>query len=226
MKNPILVPELRGLLKKKNYQVLRSFLDDHHEKEIAEYLGLLTPDEIWNILNLTDIYLRAKIFSYLDMDVQVALVSGELKKYINELLMQMSHDDRADLFQHLERDKAQILIPSIVIAEFVIPLNSRKEREEVIARMRDRFIIAPFDAKDAALAAELWREGKKDREMKKQGARVWLKADALIIATACGHGAQIFYTDDDDCFNMASKVMTTKRLPNIPPDLMGYAQEQ
>ena len=110
MKNPILVPELRGLLKKKNYQVLRSFLDDHHEKEIAEYLGLLTPDEIWNILNLTDIYLRAKIFSYLDMDVQVALVSGELKKYINELLMQMSHDDRADLFQHLEKDVADKLL--------------------------------------------------------------------------------------------------------------------
>ena len=129
------------------------------------------------------------------------------------------------LFQHLEKDKAQILIPSIVVAEFVIPLNTRKEREEVIARMRDRFIIAPFDAKDAALAAELWREGKKNREMKKKGARVWLKADALIIATAYGHGAQIFYTDDDDCFNMASKVMNTKRLPNIPPDLMGYAEE-
>ena len=47
MKNPILVPELKDLLKKKKHNILKSFLDDHHEKENAEYLGLLDPNEIW-----------------------------------------------------------------------------------------------------------------------------------------------------------------------------------
>ncbi|MDY6935052.1 MAG: magnesium transporter [Spirochaetota bacterium] len=114
MKNPIFIPELRDLLKKKKYQILKSFLEDHHEKENAEFLGLLEPDEIWKILNLVDIYKRAEIFSYLDMDVQVSMVSTELKKNVTELLMQMSHDDRADLFQHLEKDvvdKLLLLLP-------------------------------------------------------------------------------------------------------------------
>lgn len=130
------------------------------------------------------------------------------------------------LFQHLEKDNAQIVIPSVVIAEYVVPLKNRKEREEVIARMGDRFLIAPFDAKDAALAAQLWSEGRKEREMQKKGARVLLKADALIIATAFGHGARIFYTDDDDCLRMATTVMEAKKLPTMPPDLLGYVREE
>lgn len=114
MKNPILVPELRDLLKRKRFTILKSFLAEQHEKEIAEYLSLLNPEEIWKILNLVDAYRRSEIFTYMDMDVQVSLVSGPLKKNITELLMQMSHDDRADLFQHLEKnvaDKLLLLLP-------------------------------------------------------------------------------------------------------------------
>lgn len=118
MKNPILIPELRELLRKRRFSVLREFIEERHEREIAEYLGLLRPDEILKILNLVDLYRRAEIFSYLDMDVQVALVSGESKKNIAELLMQMSPDDRADLFQHLEKDIADRLL-------LLLPLNER-----------------------------------------------------------------------------------------------------
>ncbi len=122
MKNPILVPEIRELLKKKRYKVLRSFLDDHHEKEIAEYLGFLNPKEIWTVLNLVDVYKRAEIFSYLEMETQVEMVSVELRKNVTELLMGMSHDDRADLFQHLEKDVADKLL-------LVLP---PKERTDII----------------------------------------------------------------------------------------------
>ncbi|MCU0843546.1 MAG: magnesium transporter [Spirochaetes bacterium] len=118
MKNPILVPELRELLRKKRFAVLKEFIDEHHEREIAEYLALLRPDEILKILNLTGLYKRAEIFSYLDMDVQVELVSGESKKNVADLLMQMSPDDRADLFQHLEKNVADKLL-------LLLPLNER-----------------------------------------------------------------------------------------------------
>jgi predicted nucleic acid-binding protein len=85
--------------------------------------------------------------------------------------------------------------------------------------MSERFLIEPFDARDAILAAELWNEGKSTREMKTRGSRVCLRADALIVATAKNHGATEFFTEDNDCFNMASKVMVAKRLPTIAPDL-------
>lgn len=122
MKNPILVPEFRDLLRRKKYPILKSFLDEHHEKEIAEYLGLMHPDEIWKILGLVDVYRRAEIFSYLDMDVQIAMVSIEQKRYVAELLMELSPDDRADLFQHLGKDLADRLL-------LILPL---KERLDVI----------------------------------------------------------------------------------------------
>ena len=129
MKNPILVPELRDLLRKRRFAVLREFIEEHHEREIAEYLALLRPDEILKLLNLADLYRRAEIFSYLDMDVQVELVSGESKKNIAELLMQMSPDDRADLFQHLEKDVADKLLLLLPLSERldVIRLTSYSE---------------------------------------------------------------------------------------------------
>ncbi len=130
------------------------------------------------------------------------------------------------LFAQLEEEEAQIIIPSVVIAEFVIPFKTRKEREDVIARMRNRFLIAPFDARDAALAAELWLAGKSGRQMKKDNARVCLRADSLIIASARNHGARVFYTDDEDCFNMAKTVMEAKKLPTIPPDLFACTEKQ
>lgn len=115
MKNPVLVPEIRDLLNKKKYDILKSFLDDHHEKENAEFLEMLNPDEIWKALNLVDdIYSRAEIFGYLDMDTQVAMVSSPPRKNTAELLREMSHDDRADLFQHLDKyvaDKLLLLLP-------------------------------------------------------------------------------------------------------------------
>lgn len=122
MKNPILVPELRDLLHRKKFKVLKSFLDDHHEKEIAEYLGLLPPNEIWKIINLTNPYTRANIFSYLDIEVQIAMISRELNKDVKDLLMTMSNDDRAYLFQHLEKsiaDRLLLFMPTTERADII-----------------------------------------------------------------------------------------------------------
>jgi len=130
MKNPILIPELRDLLKTNNYEILKSFLDDHHEKEIAEYLGLLNPDEIWKILSFVNSYKRAEIFCYLDMDVQVNMVSGRHKRDITELLMQMSHDDRADLFQHLKSNVADKLLVLLPLKERIDVINLTSYKAE------------------------------------------------------------------------------------------------
>ena len=129
MKNPILVPELRSLLKKKSFRVLESFLEEGHAKEIAEYIAMLNPDEIWRLLGLVDVHRRSEIFGYLDMDVQVEMVSGVMKKHIAELLMEMSHDDRADLFLHLEKDIADRILLHLPVSERsdVINLTSYHE---------------------------------------------------------------------------------------------------
>jgi magnesium transporter len=129
MKNPILVPELRELLKRKRFSILQSFMEEGHAREIAEYVTMLSPDEIWKLLNLVDKHRMVDIFSYLDMDVQVEMASGSTKKNITQLLKEMSHDDRADLFQHLDRDIADrllVLLPVVERAD-IIKLTSYRE---------------------------------------------------------------------------------------------------
>ncbi len=153
MKNPILVPEIRGLLKKKRFSILKSFLDDHHEKEIAEYLGMLRPQEIWKVLELVDIYRRAEIFSYLDMDIQVEMISRSLRKNALELLMGMSHDDRADLFQHLEKEVADRLLPMLPAGERsdVIRLTSYAEETAGAIMTTDYATLLEDDTVEGAI---------------------------------------------------------------------------
>ncbi len=44
MKNPLMIPELKELLKKKKIKVLESFLKDGHAREIAELIEMLPPE--------------------------------------------------------------------------------------------------------------------------------------------------------------------------------------
>lgn len=106
-----------GTPEKKKFNVLKSFLEESHPKEIAEYLGLMNPDEIWRLLNQVNIYIRTDIFKYLDIDVQAEMVAGSMRKNVTELLSEMSPDDRADLFQHLEKNVADRLLLYLPIPE-------------------------------------------------------------------------------------------------------------
>ena len=123
------------------------------------------------------------------------------------------------LFEQLEVDKATVIVPSVVLAEFLVAVPA-EQRAQTAAAMGERFRVEPFDLHDAVLAAELWSEGKSHRQMGKPNARIALRADTLIIATARNHGAQEFFTDDDDCFRLANTVMTARRLPTVPPYLI------
>ncbi len=129
MGNTLLLPEIAELLRKKKFDFLREFISEMHEKEAADYLSSLSPSDIWKILNLFDAHKRADVFSYMDMDVQVKMISGGLKRHVLDLLTPMSTDDRADLFQHLDKhvaDKLLTYLPSRERAD-VLHLTSYEE---------------------------------------------------------------------------------------------------
>ncbi len=130
------------------------------------------------------------------------------------------------LFQSLEQENAQIIIPAVCLAEYLTPIEEGRHRE-VTARLTKRFIIAPFDVRCASLAATLFVKGKAEREMHTENARKCLRADSLIIATAAVHNAEVFYSNDRDCRNLADGVwrMRAEDLPEIPPDLFSYEQD-
>jgi predicted nucleic acid-binding protein len=123
------------------------------------------------------------------------------------------------LFNELEQDDAQIVVPSVVVAEYIAAIADQPERDQTVAEMSVRFILAPFDQRDALLAAQLWRDGKSKRELGSKGSRVCLRADVMIVATAVGHGAREFYTNDTDCLKMAKKVIDARPLPEMGANL-------
>ncbi len=129
MKNPILIPEFRELLEKKKYSVLKSFLEEGHSREMAELLEMLNPDEIWSILKLLDGYLRCEIFTYFDIDVQKTILAILSNRDISEILVRMSPDNRADFFQHLDRETANryLLVLPIRDRANIIKLTSYDE---------------------------------------------------------------------------------------------------
>ncbi len=129
MKNPILIPEFRELLRKKKYSVLKSFLEEGHSREMAELLEMLNPDEIWSILKLLDNYLRCEIFSYFDIDVQKTIMATLSNRDISEILVWMSPDNRADFFQHLDKETANryLLVLPIRDRANIIKLTSYDE---------------------------------------------------------------------------------------------------
>ena len=120
------------------------------------------------------------------------------------------------LFDELEEDEATVVLPAIVVAEYITPLRTQKERERTSAALAKRFQVEVFDIRDAVLAAKLWNDGKTRREKAKPNVRTCLRDDTLIIATAVNRGAKVFYTEDDDCFDMAKRAgMNAKKLPTI-----------
>ena len=142
----------------------------------------------------------------------------DLKQYADYFFNQLDNDK-----DDKGRSNAQVMVPTVVLTEFITPVKSSEERDKLIAELGKRFLIEPFDARDAALAATLWHYGKTNRDRQnapKDGQRAILRADTMIIATAKGHGATEFYSEDDDARAMAQKVgLTAKKLPRMGSDL-------
>lgn len=127
--------------------------------------------------------------------------------------------DRAKwLFEELEIAKAQVLIPTVVIAEYLVKAD-KKTHASIIEAINRRFLIKPFDIECASLAAELFSTGKTTRPSGIPLGREVLRADTLIIATAKVHKAKVFYSDDANCRALANTVMEARPLPVNSPHL-------
>jgi hypothetical protein len=122
------------------------------------------------------------------------------------------------LLQDLEDKGERIIIPTVVVAELVTPLDAR-EQGEFIAVLQKRFFCPPFDLRAAALAGQLWqshRQLPRDQQLQ----RSVLKMDVLIIAAAKVAGASVFYSHDEKSRKLAARAgMKALDLPTHSEDL-------
>jgi predicted nucleic acid-binding protein len=124
------------------------------------------------------------------------------------------------LFDELESDDAQIIVPAIVLSEYLCAV-APDDHSAVVAAITKRFLVLPFDALCASIAAELFQHGNASRAKGAADSRKILRADSLIIATASRHGARLFYSHDKDCRALAKKIdgWEVRDLPTQGPHL-------
>lgn len=86
-----------------------------------------------------------------------------------------------------------VMIPSVVLSEYLTGFHDETTRREQAAIIAKRFFVAAYDAPAAALAADLL-VSPAAQTLKEEGDRRRLKADAQIIGTAIHHGAEKIVT--------------------------------
>src|SRR5262245_13812653 len=111
MSHPLFGPEVRLMLQENDSGEMKTFCETLHPATIAEALaGDFTPEEIWRLLEHTDIRQQAAIFEYFPIEWQVKLVEGTGRERMARLIEQMSSDDRVNLMRRLMPRVAEQLL--------------------------------------------------------------------------------------------------------------------
>jgi magnesium transporter len=111
MAHPLFGPEFLQLREENDTAGMKVFCETLHPATVAEALAeALEPEEVWRVLQHTDIKTQAAIFEYFPIDWQVKMVEGIGRQHMAKLIEQMSHDDRAELLRRLPEPMVEQLL--------------------------------------------------------------------------------------------------------------------
>ncbi len=117
MRHPLLVPDLRELIRDGEVAGLRDFFTDYHPAKLAELVDDLENDDGDALFHILPERSRADVLNYLDAERQLRLIKAMPPKDAAELLHVMSHDERADLVNRLGEDVVDPILPFVAQAE-------------------------------------------------------------------------------------------------------------
>ncbi len=122
MINTLYLPELREMLAASDLDSLREFCTALYPARTAEFMAGLTPSEAWAVLLSTEPETRVEIFSYLEEELQDAILETGDPQELSELITDMPPDDRVDLLKRVD--------PAVV--ETMLPLVPTEERRDIL----------------------------------------------------------------------------------------------
>jgi magnesium transporter len=118
MADPLFGPELLLMRQENDTAGLKVFCETLHPATVAEALAeAFEPEEVWRVLQHTDIKTQAAIFEYFPIEWQVKMVEGIGRQHMAKLIEQMSHDDRAELLRRLRPRAVEQLLRLVDEAE-------------------------------------------------------------------------------------------------------------
>lgn len=131
------------------------------------------------------------------------------------------------LFAKLDKEKVKVVVPSVVVGEFLLglPVEQQPAYQELVSR---RFVVVPYDLRAAILFSRIWHSKKSQGEIeaiKQSGlTRHELRVDTMIVATAIASGAVTIFGFDKGVkrlsdgfipFEDISTITLQSTLPNI-----------
>lgn len=119
-----------------------------------------------------------------------------------------------DLIHTLEKSRSQVIVPSMVLAELLMPV-SEADYGKLFSELNRKFMIVPFDAQAAFHFATLWKKHKQRQPTTDQNkpTRAKMKTDFMIVATAIARKANCIYSADGDVKNFAQDYLEVRKLP-------------
>ena len=129
-----------------------------------------------------------------------------------------------DLMRWIEQQKHQIIVPTIVIGELLIPV-AEQDQATVLKQLSQDWMIVEYDLRAARIFAKMRRDQiTRDRlhdlrQMFPDVTKKELVADLMIIATAMAHGAETIFSHNKDLRALAEGSIDTKSFEDVPLQL-------
>lgn len=122
----------------------------------------------------------------------------------------------AKFFKSCQENKTQLFLPAQSLAEFLVGYSS-EQRRLTLEALQKSFVIKPFDARAAAIAADLQRSWNDLKNvMAEYGlTKQQIKSDINVIATSIAAGASHLYSEDEQMTSLAQGKLPIARLPMI-----------
>lgn len=129
MELPVLIETLRLALETDTVHLMREQLEDIHPADYASAIIEFPINDLWTLLSVQPRADQAKIFGYLPAEVQVELSIRISRRRLSPIIRQMSSDERADLFNRLDEEQRETLLPALALAERedLLHLSSHEE---------------------------------------------------------------------------------------------------
>ena len=124
------------------------------------------------------------------------------------------------LLDKLDKQKTKIVIPTIVLGEFLLGIPS--EYHLATANQFDRrFQLTPFDAQCAQQFAHIWQANSaRLDELRAIGStRKTIQADCMILATAIVRGVDCIYSHDPHLEKLSQGYIQIRKMPEASSQL-------
>ena len=113
MKNTLLLPEIRAMIREQDDSALASIMHELHPASIAEFAEGLSVEETWELLSHADVARQAEVFPFFSAEKEIELVDGAGRERMSRLLEAMSPDDRVDLLKACDQGTVDAILPLV-----------------------------------------------------------------------------------------------------------------